>query len=200
VPILARTPRQAVTLFRDHLAKLVAGTVTARHPVHQAEGRDGTWVVEFRQGELPATVPLKTRYGTLHFFMGQVLEAVPDGNQYRLQTREYGYRLQNKPGWQEPAVFRWEYIREPAAPYCRHHLHADTAVELGDQSVRLEDIHVPTGWVTVEEVIRFLVYELGLKPPCGERWTKVLADSESRFYEEFTSKRYKPKAAAKPRR
>ena len=45
--------------------------------------------------------------------------------------------------------------------------------------------------MTMEEVIRFLIIELGVKPPCGDDWPSVLATSERAFFEQFTGKRYK---------
>ncbi len=50
---------------------------------------------------------------------------------------------------------------------------------------------MPTGWVTIEEVIRFLIVDLELKPPCGDDWPSTLAESERAFFEEFASKRYR---------
>jgi hypothetical protein len=58
----------------------------------------------------------------------------------------------------------------------------------------LDDVHLPSGWVTMEEVIRFLIVELGMKPPCGASWPAVLEESEAAFYEKFTSKRYRRSA------
>ncbi len=47
--------------------------------------------------------------------------------------------------------------------------------------------------MTIEEVIRFLIVELEVKPPCGEdAWPAKLEESEKAFFEEFTGKRYKP--------
>jgi hypothetical protein len=54
----------------------------------------------------------------------------------------------------------------------------------------LNRAHVPTGWVTIEEIIRFMIVDLGVKPPCRSRWPEVLVASERKFFEEFTSKRY----------
>jgi hypothetical protein len=51
--------------------------------------------------------------------------------------------------------------------------------------------HAPSGWVTIEELLRFLIVDLGVVP-VTRNWPQVIADSEKRFYEEFTSKRYRP--------
>jgi hypothetical protein len=47
--------------------------------------------------------------------------------------------------------------------------------------------------VTIEEVIRFLIVDLGISPPCGaDAWARLLEESERRFFEDFTGKRYTP--------
>ena len=61
--------------------------------------------------------------------------------------------------------------------------------------LNLNEIHLPTGWVTIEEVIGFAITELEVKPPCGSRWPSVLKISEEAFFDKFTGKRLKkPKA------
>ena len=54
----------------------------------------------------------------------------------------------------------------------------------------LNRLHLPTGWITIEEVLRFLIEDLGMKPPCGDSWARRLAESERAFYERFVSRRY----------
>ena len=46
----------------------------------------------------PIAVPIKTRLGRLYFYLGQALEAVEEGERFRLRTREYWYRIQQGPG------------------------------------------------------------------------------------------------------
>jgi hypothetical protein len=47
-------------------------------------------------------------------------------------------------------------------------------------------VHIPTGWVTVEEIIRFLISDLGVKPK-EQDWEKELRDSEELF-KQWTSR------------
>jgi hypothetical protein len=49
-------------------------------------------------------------------------------------------------------------------------------------------LHIPTGWALIEEVIRFLIHDLGMEPPCGDRWPEILEESENKFFKEFTDK------------
>jgi hypothetical protein len=148
--------------------------------------------LSFREGELPVAVPIRTTFGRLFFYLGQALEAVQEDGTFRLRTRQYWYRLQPSPNLNEKALLRWEYNTEtPRDAHCRNHAQMRTTLPFGTGSLSLDDAHMPTGWVTMEEVIRFLIVDLGHAPPCGSAWPDVLEESERAFYEEFTGKRYK---------
>ena len=159
-------------------------------------GQDKRYVLAFYRGDDPTTVPIKTRLGTLHFYLGQRVEAIEEQNRYRLETHEYWYRLQQAPGLKERALIRWEYTKEvpkDKATHCRNHVQIATSLTVAtDADMDLNRLHLPTGWVTIEEVLRFLVFELELRPRCGVAWPQRLVYYERAFYEEFTSKRYKP--------
>jgi hypothetical protein len=43
-----------------------------------------------------------------------------------------------------------------------------------------DKLHLPTGWVTIEEVIRFLIAEVGVKPKANN-WDEELIKSEELF-------------------
>lgn len=191
MPIIGRTPAECVNTFRRHVAQLVSKTITKTFPVLVIE-REPRMIVSLSDGAAP--LPLDTNAGRLFFSLGQALEAVPEGDgTYRLRTLEYWYRLQETADPKGHAFLRWEYMRPRAvatAAAPRHHVHARASVPVGVESLDLNKVHVPTGWVTMEEVIRFLIHELGVKPPCGKAWPGVLAESEEAFYERFTGKRY----------
>jgi hypothetical protein len=123
--------------------------------------------------------------------MAQRLVTEADVKMHRLATRQYWYRIQPQPDGR--AVIRWEYDRDTDSNrHARHHVQIRSTAELGNgDHLDLDKLHTPTGWVTIEEVARFLVHDLGVTPPCGDSWPKVLAASERAFYEDFTSKRYR---------
>ena len=106
------------------------------------------------------------------------------------------YSIQRGPELTEKALLRWEYDNETGRDaHCRHHAQVPLVLPLGDGQLDLDKAHLPTGWVTMEEVIRFLIVDLEIEPPCGPEWPDVLERSEKAFYEEFTGKRHKPAAA-----
>jgi hypothetical protein len=193
MPITGRTPGECFDQFEDHLRPLVAATVTATYPLIPRRTKDRL-VLGFEQQNERVAVPIDTRFGRLFFYLGQALKAVDEGDHYRLRTFQYWYRVQHDASLKEQARLRWEYDTEtPSDAHCRHHTHVPAEVELGDGALDLDKAHLPTGWVTIEELIRFLIVDLGVDPPCGpDKWAALLTESETKFFEDFTSKRHRP--------
>jgi hypothetical protein len=197
VPIFGRKPWAAFKQFEDHVQRLVGTLLPTQQPITLvgAESDEDTAYLGFAPNP-GSTVALDTVYGWIQFYFRQELRAEHEkGNGFRLTTKRYWYHLYK--GDAIDAFMRWEYVDrklEPEARYPRHHLHVhDVVLPVGDTGagIDLKKTHLPTGWVTLEEVLRFLINELGVAPPCGDRWDQELRDGERRFYEEFTSKRYK---------
>ena len=103
-----------------------------------------------------------------------------------------------------PGKFRWEYEKDPGNSYCRHHFQGPITVPIKhDTEVSLNDLHVPTGFVTVEEILRFCIVDLGVPPlspatlppaPAEpgdhdlhrhKTWDEVLTESYERFKGDF---------------
>jgi hypothetical protein len=80
----------------------------------------------------------------------------------------------------------WEYEQPGAGDlWCRHHVQLAGDVQTDEgHSLDLNRLHTPTGWVTVEEVIRYLIHELGVQAANAD-WSRSLAESESKFFREF---------------
>jgi hypothetical protein len=121
----------------------------------------------------------------MELFVGQVCDLDQTaGRTYTLRIIEYRYSL-TPDGAREP-LFRWEYVGQPLDPdarWCRHHLQGPITVGLRarrDQSasaLTLNHLHLPTGWVPLEEVLRFCIVDLGVRP-LTETWH---ADLEARY-------------------
>ena len=191
MPIVERTPRACFDVFTNHVSRLVAATITDRYPILSIP-TETKLKLSFRSGSEVAA-PIETaRHGRLFFYLGQALEAVPEDDGFRLQTRQYWYRIQEDSTYQSDALIRWEYDATTGRDrHARHHTQIASEVEFGDGTLNLNKAHLPTGWVTFEEVIRFLIHDLGVVPPCGDVWPEKLEESERKFYEEFSSKGYR---------
>lgn len=186
MPIQGGTLGHAAAQFRDHLNRLLARTITASPLVLVAVSDLPRPRVQlaFRQGGQAVEVPLRSRRcGRLWLWLGQTCESTVQERQHRLRTVAYRYTLRAD-GGREP-LFRWEYEKElaPPARYCRHHIQGDIPLRIGRMRTSLNDLHVPTGFVTIEEVIRFCMVDLKV-PSLSKDWHYVLVNS----YQEFKTK------------
>jgi hypothetical protein len=115
------------------------------------------------------------------FSFGQRCEAVPDGRKQRLVTADYRYALAH--GDATEPIWRWEYLkRRPSLDdrWCRHHVQGDIPVRMGNNDVSMNDLHLPTGYVTIEEIIRFCIVDLEVKP-LSDDWDRILDESYQQF-------------------
>lgn len=195
MPIVGAKPQECFDRFVDHLRGLTSKTI--EYKPHLAElytnPQSLERVIAFREGD-PVAVPIDTNYGMLFFYLSQRLVVVerperPRGERFRLETMAYWYRIQKEP--EGHALFRWEYERElPSGKlHARHHLQLHGALTAEKVTFDLNKLHTPTGWVLVEHVIRFLINDLGMKPPCGAAWVDLVEEGERLFLEEFTNRR-----------
>lgn len=182
--ITGKSPEECVRQFRDILSHIVSETLS-RQAVMSIMRLGDDFRIAFLQGDEPRGFPIKTSFGPLYFHVGQLVSTeINKQGKHELQTLHYYYRLQTGPRFDDPALLRWEYEKVPrnGALFCRHHIQGNVRLVWGDRNIHFNSVHVPTGWVLIEEVIRFLIHELGHKPPCGNRWNKVLTESRDAFF------------------
>jgi hypothetical protein len=191
VPIEGRTVFEASLAFSDYLNRLLNTTLT-RSRIQAIGPEDSPRVhVTFRENGSPTSAQLYTKYGPITLYLGQYCEGVrtPNGMQ-RLITVEYTYTitLGDRDAWAttEP-LLRWEYVRRPERDglWCRHHLQGPVPLPLGRAGdVPMNDLHLPTGYVPIEEIIRFCLVDLDVRP-LSDDWPRILDESYARFREEL---------------
>lgn len=118
-----------------------------------------------------------------HLSIFQRLNAGPVAKGFILRTIQYAYRIQKAPI--DEAVVRFEYVSRDADPgfsYSRNHVQFHEDFDGVIHNFSPSKLHIPTGWVTVERVVRFLLTDLKVKP-LRPSWEKILADSEEEFRE-----------------
>lgn len=120
-----------------------------------------------------------------YLYLNQTLKAKKEGDVHCLQTLAYSYRVGQGPSRQDWLI-RWEYnsreTQEGARGlHPRHHCHLRAGLPcFGNQELLLAKMHIASGWVTIEEVIRFLIHELGVTPKT-DNWDQILRESEEKF-------------------
>jgi hypothetical protein len=180
------SPERVFREFTEHLNRLLHTTITDT-PLILLANQANTALLEFWQAGEKRCARVG---GPYHFFIGQTLRAeeikVDGARQYQLRTLRYAYRVTEGPAFGSPWILRWEYESRDISAHAhpRHHFHLNTAMSCfeGRHTLNLSDLHMPSGWITIEEVIRFLIHELGIKPKNGD-WDRILQESEERFRE-----------------
>ena len=174
------SPEEVFRKFKEHLDRLLHKTITEAPLVLLSVGASA--FLQFQRSERPICVPVGHRY---HLYVGQTLQAAREDGRYRLRTLAYAYRIADGPTFDDQCFFRWEYNarehKQSLAP--RHHLQLPATIGcFGNRVLDTNKLHIPTGWVTVEEVIRFLIHELRVKPRT-HKWDGDLLASERLFRE-----------------
>jgi hypothetical protein len=194
MPIEGRHLREVSQILQGHLNVLLSHTIT-RVPLIAFSARSSNTVqLSFRHRGIPSTAPLRTRFGPVDLFLSQTCDAV-EGERERARLRTVQYRYTLTPANSSEPAFRWEYEKFPSASsfWCRHHLQGPLPFQFGHSpTITLNDLHLPTGWVTIEEVIRFCIVDLGVTPlettlenNGVPAWHARLQDSYERFKNEF---------------
>jgi hypothetical protein len=144
-------------------------------------GHDNRAMMEFRNTDGEPCVDVGRGY---YLYLGQTLQAKRESKkEYSLRTMGYAYRIATGPKRNDPYVVRWEYNSRELldALHPRHHCHLPVQLECApNRRFNLDKMHIASGWVTIEEVLRYLFHELKV-PPRAANWDKLLRDSEQTF-------------------
>jgi hypothetical protein len=185
VPLTARTPRDVFHTLQDHLNRTLNRVLThyrLRFFIRTVKGEQVS-LAFFNNRGVTIAVPLLP--SPWYLSLSQRLQAVPEGKEYTLRILEYQYRVQRTPSVEDEAEVRFEYVSrlvDPDFPYSCHHVQLHRDYHEVRQGFSPQKLHIPTGGVTVEDVIRFLVTDLGV-PPLIETWDEELRKSEKQFRE-----------------
>jgi hypothetical protein len=199
MPILENQPNKAFERFESHMVGMVSEVLELpRGTVLTLKWRGDAGTLGFTRGGVVTSVPLETRIGPLHLHLAQDLVAIPEGLRYRLRTQRYAYKLFPSGDPRADAIIRWEFDADtPEGKECRNHLHLNVAHPGPLGRIDFNRLHVPTAWVLIEHVLRFLFHDLEV----GARttnWPAVLRASETDFYEKFSGKRYRWRSRTEP--
>lgn len=187
-PCTGSNPEKVIQAFHGNIAELLNSTVTdapvsitlVRRSVSELEGT----VALGGKANIARAVPLRPKPWHLAVALRVAAIREEKTKDWRLVMRQYTYRIQGGPSLDSEWYFRFEYKSREVerSLHPRHHLHLPLSLECGTKRIDLSRVHIPTGWVTMGELIRFLIEELGVRVKARE-WDSVLRRSEERFME-----------------
>jgi hypothetical protein len=188
VSIEAASPEAAVRLFQQHLNRVLNTVLTDYRLEFLKASGELYYLSFFTKRDEPVAVKLRKR--PWHLFLSQTLAMNKlKSGRFELKTAGYAYRIQASSAIDEEPFVRFEYVgtqSDPNFPYCRNHVQFHKDYDGTVPPFLPCKFHVPTGWVTMESVIRFAVTDLRV-PPAKSNWRQILSESEEQF-KQWTSR------------
>ncbi|MGI8945053.1 MAG: hypothetical protein ACR2GL_02285 [Thermoleophilaceae bacterium] len=104
----------------------------------------------------------------------RIVEDTEPRGPWKVQTAAYSYVVNR--GEQELLAYQWNPAGDGRVT--RPHLHVGAAV--GELTGDFHRLHLPTGRIALEDVLRLLIEELGVQP-LREEWSEVLDAAQSGY-------------------
>lgn len=171
-----RTPQEAVAGFLAPL-KAVVGCITSEGFVTRYSERDGYQLAASFQDDFAIVTRRNGQSLKLEFAHGYTLSQVQgERGLWTASTTEYIYEVADESD-ALIATFHWHPVSRLAGDEMRWpHVHAYGARD----NLTLHKLHLPTGRVSVEAVVRFLIEDLEVVPRRDD-WHDVLDRHEEAF-------------------
>lgn len=103
----------------------------------------------------------------------RIIENDVPGKPWKIVTTTYYYTFADESS-QEVIAYHWHPTQRSHAIY--PHLHMESGAQVGRSDIA--NAHLPTGWVTLNDVIQLAITELGVTPR-REDWLDVLDESRA---------------------
>lgn len=115
----------------------------------------------------------------------KIVEADEDRGPYKVKMTSYRYGIEDKRG-KEILSYDWHPNTGMLSPHL--HLHVPTSIP---PIIDFHKKHLPTGRVSIEQILRLTVEEFGVRP-IRKDWGKILSDAQGQF-EKWRTWHYCPK-------
>lgn len=174
-----RTQQEALDAFKDPIqqavsclgqAKVLLSTPAQDETAARALTLNHSGYMSLRQVNRP-----NPRVIDFHMTINFHLAKQPELENWKVQTDAYRYRLVVDAS--ESLLFHWH--PEGRSSFDRPHLHVGNR-ELAKHALLSGKAHVPTARVSLEEVVNFLIQDLGV-PPATKDWESRLLSSAEIF-------------------
>ena len=103
----------------------------------------------------------------------RIVEAPGEWGPFKVKTTAYQYAIDDEKE-KELFAFQWHPDSKIKFP----HLHLGSSAKIAEKT--LKKLHLPTGRIALEQVLRLAVEDLGIKP-LNRRWDAILSEAQQRF-------------------
>ena len=166
--MISRSPAEAVSDYVSSIQRVVScvsdGVVSVDGGYYVA---DAPHILRLNQGR---SVRIGGASGIrLAFYQYyRVIQTEVPRVQWMVSEEGYEYKILDADG-REIIVYHWHPVEHN--PIAFHHLHLEYGAEVGREE--LQTAHLPTGHVSVADIIRLLIVDFGATPQRGD-WESVL--------------------------
>ena len=189
------TPLECFNDFTAHLHGILAATLPTRVPLRVTYGPSKTAVaIGFAKPGVAALTTGLAGQPKVYCGVHQTLVAAGTLGGFKLETHSYRYTLSWSADPRVQAFLRWEYEKKfKSPPYARNHVHIATGSVPGPGGglLMIGNLHLPTGWTLIEDVLRFLLTDFQVKP-ATPRWHDTLEASREDFFKKFSQRSSPP--------
>ncbi|MGH3088110.1 MAG: hypothetical protein ACRDSJ_12420 [Rubrobacteraceae bacterium] len=179
------TPYDAFQNFRRPLQRAI-GCVASPSVVFWSQSSDGytpglQHVLTFSDGE-PVFFKGEKRIGLSSFFWYRAVRAEGERGEWKIRTTAYYHTLEDE-SRREIIAYHWHPEQPGPIDFPHLHLGAGIGAEMGE----VYKAHIPTGRVSLEDVIRLAIRDFGVEPQRDD-WREILDETQATF-EEWHSRR-----------
>jgi len=172
-----RTRKEAVENFLDPLRRAISrvtrdqlvvspGGYGARQGVHVVTLTSAGFAV--LRAPRPVALSVDIQY--------EVIQAEGELGPWKTTIVQYQYSFRSPDGQNEILGFHWH---PRTGRFTHPHVHVGSAA-LSDGSLLTRKMHIPTGRIAVEQVLRFAIEDFEVEP-LDEDWDEVLRAGQQRF-------------------
>lgn len=169
--MVGSSPQEAVHNFIDPLQRVLSCLTDATLDWRGGYRLGAIHPVALNQGEA-ARLP-RSRLALRVSQSYSVVIAEPPQGPYKVSTRAFLYALEDQAG-HEILAYHWHPKQTQHFP----HLHLGHGAKIGRRE--LQKAHLPTGRVSLEEFVRFMITDFHVAPARLD-WDSVLAQAQAAF-------------------
>jgi hypothetical protein len=176
-----RSLGHASRLLTDHLNRILNSTITHKRLSLFLPALADEAQINFREHGSASFAMLRTDYGPMELDLRQTCDVVGDEETGLLTLRTLSYRYTITPEGNPEPLLRWEFVRFPAssdATWCQHHFQGPIRLGIHNregEEAHLNRWHLPTSGIAIEDVLRFCITDLGVRPT-GDNWNQQLGE------------------------
>ncbi len=167
--MIGRTPQEAVRAWVDIVQQAFSCVTQARFNVDGFRPSDLPYDADLNGG-LAVPLSAEARLGLIAILRYRIVKVASPRDPWTIRIVTYHYSLVDS---SERDIISYEWHPEGTSWVTWPHIHIGSAM-LRDGARLSSRMHLPTGHVAIEEVIRLAIVEFGVRPRRPD-WSAVLA-------------------------